>query len=98
MDKFLICRRRSIQPVVERSAGSVFQNPTGFSAGGLIEKVGLKGFELGGAKVSEIHANFFINSGSSTSKDMLQLIHLAKDKVASEFGIHLKEEVRYIKA
>lgn len=92
----LLYRRRSTQPVGEHSAGSVFRNPPGFSAGKLIEKVGLKGFRLGGATVSEVHANFFINSGSSTSRDMLELIHLVKEKVNSEFGIQLKEEVRII--
>ncbi|KAL5726114.1 hypothetical protein ACHQM5_009184 [Ranunculus cassubicifolius] len=91
-----LARRRLTQPVGERSAGSVFQNPLGFSAGELIEKVGLKGHRVGGAKISDIHANFFINIGNSTSKDMLKLINLAKEKVNSKFGIQLNEEVRYI--
>ncbi|KAF9591393.1 hypothetical protein IFM89_004078 [Coptis chinensis] len=82
----------------ERSAGSVFQNPSGFSAAEFIEKAGLKGFRRGGAKVSEIHANFFINCGSATSTDMLELINLVKVKVNSKFGIELKEEVKYVSA
>ncbi|KAK9091313.1 hypothetical protein Sjap_024490 [Stephania japonica] len=93
-----MARRRLLQPVGERSAGSVFRNPSGvgFSAGELIEKAGMKGFRVGGAKVSDKHANFFINSGSSTSRDMLELIHIVKEKVNQKFGIQLVEEIRYI--
>ncbi|KAF8407804.1 hypothetical protein HHK36_006940 [Tetracentron sinense] len=91
-------RRRISQPVGERNAGSVFKNPLelGLTAGELIEKVGLKGFRVGGAMVSSIHANFFINSGGSTSADMLELIHLVKEKVYQKFGIQLKEEILYV--
>ncbi|OVA04975.1 UDP-N-acetylenolpyruvoylglucosamine reductase [Macleaya cordata] len=93
-----LTRRKLSQPLVERSAGSVFQNPSGvgFSAGELIEKAGLKGFRVGGAMVSEIHANFLINCGGSTSRDMLQLINLVRDKINQKFGIQLKQEIRYV--
>ncbi|CAL5326003.1 unnamed protein product [Camellia sinensis] len=90
--------RRISQPVRERSAGSVFRNPSnsGVSAAELIERAGLKGHRVGGAMVSNIHANFFINSGGSTSEDMLELINLVKEMVYQKFGIQLKEEVLYV--
>lgn len=93
----IVYRRKLTQPVGERSAGSVFRNPPGLevSAGELIERAGLKGFRLGGAMVSNIHANFFINFNGSTSKDMLDLIALVKDKVDHKFGVQLQEEVLY---
>ncbi|MQL92150.1 hypothetical protein Taro_024763 [Colocasia esculenta] len=91
-------RRRKSQPLGEKSAGSVFRNPhdSEMSAGQLIEKAGLKGFKLGGAKVSEVHANFFINFDGSTSRDMRGLISLVKEKVHQKFGVELHEEVRYV--
>ncbi|KAH7533283.1 hypothetical protein FEM48_Zijuj04G0114400 [Ziziphus jujuba var. spinosa] len=91
-------RRRKSQPISERTAGSVFQNPPylGVAAAKLIEEAGLKGFRVGGAMVSEIHANFFINSGGSTSQDMLTLIAVVKEKVDRKFGVQLKEEVLHI--
>ena len=93
-----VSRRRLSQPVGERTAGSVFRNPpnSGVTAGELIEKAGLKGHRVGGAMVSDIHGNFFINSGQSTSQDMLELIGLVKEKVYQRFGIQLKEEVLYV--
>ncbi|KAK6266550.1 hypothetical protein QUC31_017387 [Theobroma cacao] len=93
----LLKRRRITQPLGERSAGSVFRNPSslGVSAAELIDKTGLKGFSIGGAMVSHIHANFFVNIGGSTSQDMLNLIAFVKDKVDKKFGIELEEEVLY---
>ncbi|KAA3459105.1 UDP-N-acetylenolpyruvoylglucosamine reductase-like isoform X1 [Gossypium australe] len=93
----LLKRRRATQPVNERSAGSVFRNPVnlGVSAAELIDKAGLKGCSIGGAMVSNIHANFLVNTGASTSQDMLNLIALVKDKVHSKFGVELEEEVLY---
>ncbi|XP_043715775.1 UDP-N-acetylenolpyruvoylglucosamine reductase-like [Telopea speciosissima] len=92
-------RRKLSQPLVERSAGSVFQNPSGLgiSAGELIERAGLKGYSMGGAKVSDVHANFFINSGSATSQEMLELIDFVKARVNTTFGIQLEEEIQYVK-
>ncbi|KAJ0042188.1 hypothetical protein Pint_18772 [Pistacia integerrima] len=89
--------RRMTQPLGDQTAGSVFRNPSdiGVAAAELIEKAGLKGFRLGGAMVSKIHANFFINVSSSTSRDMLNLIDLVKDKIDQKFGVRLKEEVVY---
>lgn len=87
-----------MQPIQERSAGSVFRNPSnsGATAGELIERAGLKGYRVGGAMVSNIHANFLINSGGSTSQDMLELIRVVKEKVHERFGVQLKEEVLYV--
>ncbi|KAK4797988.1 hypothetical protein SAY86_030314 [Trapa natans] len=91
-------RRRISQPIRERSAGSVFRNPhnAGVSAGKLIEDAGLKGMRVGGVIVSEVHANFLINTGGSSSQDMLHLIELVKGGVLMRFGIELEEEISYI--
>lgn len=67
----------------------------GVSAAELIDKAGLKLCSIGGAMVSNIHANFLVNNGASTSQDMLNLIALVKDKVHSKFGVELEEEVLY---
>ncbi|XVF71634.1 hypothetical protein PTKIN_Ptkin12aG0054800 [Pterospermum kingtungense] len=93
----LMKRRRITQPLGERSAGSVFRNPTslGVSAAELIDKTGLKGLSIGGAMVSHKHANFFVNVGGATSQDMLNLIAMVKDKVDMKFGVELEEEVLY---
>ncbi|KAK1575142.1 hypothetical protein Q3G72_003020 [Acer saccharum] len=88
---FQLQERRTTQPLGERTAGSVFRNPlkVGVAAAELIEKAGLKGFRIGGAVVSNVHANFFINIGNSTSRDMHDLIALVKDKVDQKFGVQL---------
>ena len=75
------------------SAGSVFKNPDGDYAGRLIEEVGLKGYKIGDACFSEIHANFLVNLGSATSEDAISLIELAKDRVYEKFEIMLENEV-----
>ena len=80
------------------SAGSFFKNPSPENpAGKLIEEAGLKGHQIGGACVSEKHANFLINTGTATSKDMLDLIALIKSTVKEKFGIDLVEEVQIVK-
>lgn len=78
------------------SLGSVFKNPEGYSAGKLIEECGLKGLEKGGAKISEEHANFFLNQGSASSDDIVDLIETAKRKVKKEKGVELEEEIEYL--
>jgi UDP-N-acetylmuramate dehydrogenase len=78
------------------NSGSMFKNPSGMPAGMLIEKAGLKGFKVGGAFVSEIHANFIINDGTATTRDIQELIEIIKDKVRARFGIALIEEVKII--
>ncbi len=78
------------------SAGSVFKNPPGKSAGFLIESAGLKGKRMGEAQISEKHANFIINLGGAKAEDVKELISLAKEKVREKFGIELEEEIRII--
>lgn len=79
-----------------RSMGCTFKNPQGASAGDLIERCGLKGFRIGGAKISEIHANFIINEGGATVRDIRALIEKMKDAVRTKFGVELQEEIRYL--
>lgn len=78
------------------SLGSVFKNPEGDYAGRLIEAVGMKGMAKGGIKVSEIHANFFVNAGNGTFEEMIFLIEEAKKRVFETFGIKLEEEIKII--
>lgn len=85
--------RREKQPIGQASCGSVFKNPKDIPAGKLIEEIGLKGFQVGGARISDIHANFIINTGNATAKDILTMIELIKQKVWIKKGIMLEEEV-----
>lgn len=89
--KAIVARRRN-QPK-ERSAGSIFKNPVGKSAGWLIEQVGLKGKRVGDAQISPQHANFIVNKGAATADDVVQLIKLIKREVKKKFGIELEEEI-----
>ena len=89
-------RRKSSQPLDMPSAGSVFRNPEGDFAGRLIEAVGLKGKKVGGAEVSNKHANFIVNTGNATSNDIKNLIKLIKDEVKKEFKIDLVLEQEII--
>ena len=88
--------RRKTQPLEFPSAGSVFKNPSGFSAGELIGKCGLKGKKIGKAKISEKHTNFILNLGGAKAKDVKKLINLIKKKVKKIFGIILEEEIQYL--
>ena len=92
----IITYRKNTQPYGNKSAGCMFRNPTGTHAGALIEQCGLKGYTLGGARVSELHANFIINSGKGTAQDILELIQLIKKQVKEKTGYDLKTEVKYI--
>ena len=85
--------KRKTQPVQKKSAGCIFKNPEGVSAGELIESAGLKSFSCGGATVSDLHANFIINRGDATASDVIYLIDYIKDKVWNKTGIRLQEEV-----
>ncbi len=78
------------------NSGSMFKNPPGSAAGYLIEQAGLKGFRIGGAKISEIHANFIINDGSATTADIRALLDTVKVRVRERFGIDLQEEVKIL--
>lgn len=94
----IIETRMKTQPLKEKSAGCVFRNPPGGSAGALIDRCGLKGTNIGGAKISEIHANFIVNIGSATSQDVLQLIQLVQERVFQQTGVHLEPEIRIFHA
>jgi UDP-N-acetylmuramate dehydrogenase len=78
------------------SAGSVFKNPGGEFAGRLIEASGLKGYQLGGAQISPMHANFIINVGNARAQDIKEIIERVKTEVESKFGVTLEEEIRYL--
>lgn len=91
MDSFLEARRKT-QPS-GRSAGSIFKNPPGQSAGKLIESVGLKGTRIGNAQVSPKHANFIVNLGDAAPSDYWELIQLAKSKALEAHGIDLELEI-----
>ena len=82
-------RRIESQPLDYPSAGSVFRNPEGAFAGKLIEDLGLKGYTIGGAKVSEKHANFIINAGNATGEDIKELIEYIQSKVKENYNIDL---------
>ena len=86
--------RKKSQPLNQRSAGSLFKNPKNYSAGKLLDDAGLKGHTIGDAKISEKHANFFINIGSATSNEMLQLIKKAHGEVMKRFKVNLSLEVK----
>jgi UDP-N-acetylmuramate dehydrogenase len=92
----LLERRAATQPTTQPSCGSVFRNPPGDFAARLIEDAGLKGRRLGGAQVSEKHANFIINTGSATAQDIEMLIAEVQRVVAAHSGIELKTEVHRI--
>lgn len=91
-------RRRKSQPVRERSAGCIFRNPGNGSpsAGAVIDQLGLKGHSIGGASVSDVHANFLINKSGARCSDMLALIADIKLRASNERGIKLHEEVLYV--
>ncbi len=88
-------KRRASQPA-GATIGSMFKNPTGDSAGRLIEAAGLKGYQIGQAQISPVHANFFVNLGGATAKDVRQLIEKARDSVYEKFGVTLELEIELI--
>ena len=90
-------KRKNSQPLEYPNAGSVFKNPTNDYAGRLIESVGLKGFNIGGAFISDKHANFIINKNNATKKDIVDLINLIQDKVEKNYNIKLELEQEIIK-
>ncbi|GIX05150.1 MAG: UDP-N-acetylenolpyruvoylglucosamine reductase [Planctomycetaceae bacterium] len=85
--------KKATQPLSSQSAGCIFKNPRGQTAGELIEKAGLKGTRIGGAEVSERHANFIVTYPGATSQDVLRLIELMRSQVAEKFGVHLETEI-----
>ncbi len=89
-----IKKRKAAQPLGAKSAGSTFKNPPGEKAWKLIEGVGLKGLAVGGAAVSEKHANFLINASGATARDFMALMELVKQKVKEKTGVDLEPEVK----
>jgi len=86
-------KRRASQPLGQKSAGCIFRNPPGGSAGRMIDELGLKGHSRGEARVSERHANFFVNSGKASATDMFGLIADVRGRVEKSFGVTLENEV-----
>ena len=89
-------QRVSKQPLEYPSAGSTFKRPEGYFAGKLIQDAGLRGFQVGGAQVSEKHCGFVINKDHATATDILSLMEQVSDKVEAEFGVRLEPEVKII--
>lgn len=88
--------RREKQPLEYPSAGSVFRRPDGFYVGPMVEQMGLKGLSIGGAQVSQKHAGFIINTGTTTASDVLELIELIKKAAREQFGVELQTEIRVV--
>ena len=86
-------KRRSSQPLNQKSAGCIFKNPPGASAGRMIDELGLKGLNVGDARVSDRHANFFVNAGHASAADMLALIAEVRERVRNAYGVTLENEV-----
>ncbi len=90
---YLATQRREKQPLEYPSAGSTFKRPEGYFAGKLIQDAGLRGFQVGGAQVSEKHCGFVINKEQATAAEIYQLIQEVRHRVAKEFGVTLETEV-----
>lgn len=95
IDAFLR-EKRERQPISELSAGCVFKNPEGASAGRLIDEAGCKGMRIGDVEVSAVHANFFINRGNASASDFIRLMDEVRTKVISIFGVELEPEIRIV--
>ena len=101
-----LAHRKRTQPLASHSAGCIFQNPDPArdavppgipaSAGALVDRAGLKGHRIGGARISPLHANFFVNEAGATAADIRALIDLAKKRVRDQFGVELREEIVYL--
>ena len=92
----LSLQRRTKQPIEYPSAGSTFKRPEGYFAGKLIQDTNLRGYQVGGAQVSEKHCGFVINAGGATAADVMQLMQDVSDKVNAQFGVTLEPEVKRI--
>jgi UDP-N-acetylmuramate dehydrogenase len=86
-------KKKKAQPVTARTAGCVFKNPSGKSAGMLLDKAGMKGVRLGHMAFSDMHANFLVNLGGGKAEDALELMDMGRERVAELFGITLEPEV-----
>jgi UDP-N-acetylmuramate dehydrogenase len=92
MQKQWIVKKANL-PMAHENTGCIFKNPRGMSAGMLIDQCGLKGEQVGGAEVSQRHANFFIAHPGATTKDVLQLIDVVRNRVAERMGVELETEI-----
>lgn len=95
MTEYLM-QRKEKQPLEYPSAGSTFKRGDGFITSKLIDECGLKGYQIGGAQISEKHAGFIINKDNATTKDILDLIEYTKKKVFEKFGVQIEEEIEII--
>ena len=95
LERVKLCnqKRRASQPINEKSAGCIFKNPPGRSTGKMIDELGLKGARVGGAVISERHANFIVNRHGATAADIFTLMDLIREKVRKGYGVELEEEV-----
>ena len=91
-----LARRRRSQPLGKPSCGSVFRNPPDQSVGRLLEDCGLKGYSVGRAEVSEVHANFIVNNGGATAEDVLSVMREMFRRVRDKHGIELRPEVKFL--
>jgi UDP-N-acetylmuramate dehydrogenase len=92
----LLAKRSASQPTQQANAGSVFRNPPNDYAARLIETAGLKGECIGGACVSTLHANFIVNTGEATARDIETLIHRVQERVVALHGVRLVTEVHIV--
>lgn len=92
----LAAKRREKQPLEYPSAGSIFKRPEGYFAGELIMKSGLRGYQIGGARVSDKHCGFIVNMGKATCEDVRDLIAHVQERVKACFGVDLETEVIYV--
>lgn len=92
----MLAEMRAAKQPKGKSAGSVFKNPSGTSIGMLIEKAGLKGYRVGGAAVSDVHANVIVNVDGATARDVTTIIKVVKSELKEKFDIDAKEEIIYI--
>ena len=95
MNEYLASRKEK-QPLEYPSAGSSFKRQEGIITAKLIDECELKGYQIGGARISEKHAGFIVNYKNATAKDVLNLIKYVKDKVYEKFGIKIEEEIKII--
>lgn len=86
--------KKATQPLTFQSAGCIFKNPRGMSAGWLIDEAGLKGTRIGNAEISDRHANFIVSNPGATARDVQRLIELARSRVLEQFGVDLEPEVQ----
>ena len=88
--------RESAQPIREKTGGSTFKNPPGYSAWKLVDVAGCRGLRVGGAQVSEMHCNFLINTGNATATDIEQLGETVRARVLAQSGIDLHWEIKRV--